>query len=209
MSGRGVSAVAACATCLRRGGLVGLLAPRIAAALDRPRRPAAGVLALGDEDLVAAVGGARAAEARDFLAAFDEAGARAGLERAGVGAVCRHAAAYPSALLRLDDPPALLYHTAPAEGLASLLDGPSAAVVGARRASAYGLEVAYELGRGLGAAGVGVVSGLALGIDAAAHRGAVDGGGRPIAVLAGGVDVPYPRTHRSLYERVRRAGVVL
>ncbi len=69
------------------------------------------------------------------------------------------------------------------------------AIVGARRASPYGLEMAYELGRGLGAAGVTVVSGLALGIDAAAHRGCLDAGGRPIAVLAGGPDVPYPRSN--------------
>ena len=86
--------------------------------------------------------------------------------------------------------------------------GPSR-VVGARRASPYGLEMAYELGRGLGAAGVTVVSGLALGIDAAAHRGCLDAGGPAIAVLAGGPDVPYPRSNLGLYERIHRDGIAV
>ena len=77
-------------------------------------------------------------------------------------------------------------------------------LVGTRRASPYGTEVAYALGRGLGAAGVPVVSGLALGIDGTAHRGCLDGGGVPVAVVASGPDVVYPRRHRSLHERVRR-----
>ena len=204
-----MSAVAACGACLRRGGLVGLLAPRIAAALDRPGRPSAGVLALDDEDLIAAVGGRRPEPARRFLAEFDESAAREGLERAGFGAVCPHAGAYPRALLRLEDPPAAVYHAGAPEALERALDGPSVAVVGARRSSAYGVEVAYGLGRGLAAAGVGVVSGLALGVDAAAHQGALDGRGRPIAVLAAGVDVAYPRTNRPLHERVRGTGILL
>jgi DNA processing protein len=82
-------------------------------------------------------------------------------------------------------------------------------LVGTRRASPYGTEVAYALGRGLGAAGVPVVSGLALGIDGTAHRGCLDGGGVPVAVVASGADVVYPRRHRSLHERVCREGVVL
>ena len=69
--------------------------------------------------------------------------------------------------------------------------------------------MAYALGRGLGAAGVTVVSGLALGIDATAHRGCLDGGGLPVAVLACGPDVVYPRRHRRLHERVREEGLVL
>ena len=82
-------------------------------------------------------------------------------------------------------------------------------VVGTRRASPYGTEVAYALGRGLGAAGVPVISGLALGIDGTAHRGCLDGGGVPVAVVASGPDVVYPRRHRSLHERVRAEGLVL
>jgi DNA processing protein len=69
--------------------------------------------------------------------------------------------------------------------------------------------VTRELGRGLGAAGVTVVSGLALGIDAQAHRGCLEGGGAPVAVLACGPDVPYPRTNRRLYEQVCERGLVI
>ncbi|MBA2439540.1 MAG: DNA-protecting protein DprA, partial [Thermoleophilaceae bacterium] len=93
--------------------------------------------------------------------------------------------------------------------LARLTAEPAVALVGTRNPSPYGLEMAYDLGRGLGAAGVPVVSGLALGIDAAAHRGCVDSGGTAVAVLAGGPDVPYPRTNRRLYERVRKSGAVI
>jgi DNA processing protein len=69
--------------------------------------------------------------------------------------------------------------------------------------------VAYAIGRGLGASGVPVVSGLALGIDGTAHRGCLDGSGVPVAVVACGPDVVYPRRHRRLHERVREAGLVL
>jgi DNA processing protein len=83
------------------------------------------------------------------------------------------------------------------------------AIVGTRNPSPYGTEVAYSLGRGLGAAGVPVVSGLALGIDATAHRGCLAGSGLPVAVLACGADVVYPRRHRRLHERIRESGLVL
>ena len=82
-------------------------------------------------------------------------------------------------------------------------------IVGSRRASAYGLRVAERLGRELATAGVAVVSGLALGIDAAAHRGALAGGGTTIAVLAGGPDVVYPRSHGDLYGRVVERGAAI
>lgn len=97
---------------------------------------------------------------------------------------------------------------------------PRVAVVGTRAASVHGLADAWELGAFLGAAGVSVVSGLAIGIDGAAHHGALQAaeaaerdGPRatagPIGVLATGLDVVYPRRHRVLYERVRRHGVLL
>jgi DNA processing protein len=97
-----------------------------------------------------------------------------------------------------------------AELLARLAAGPVVTVVGTRRPSPYGSEMAYTLGRGLAAAGVHVVSGLAFGIDAAAHRGCLEGrAGRAVAVVAGGPDVAYPRRHRRLFERVRQDGVVV
>ncbi len=81
-------------------------------------------------------------------------------------------------------------------------------VVGARRASSYGREIARELGRELAAAGFLVVSGLAFGIDACAHRGALDAG-LTVAVLGCGADVAYPAAHRSLWRRISEQGLVL
>lgn len=83
------------------------------------------------------------------------------------------------------------------------------AIVGTRVATDYGLTIAGDLGAGLGDRGWTVVSGLAFGIDAAAHRGALAAGGATIAVLASGVDVAYPRAHRSLYDQVIAEGLAV
>ena len=96
--------------------------------------------------------------------------------------MCRCRDAYPERLLDLADPPAVL-HVLGDPGVLAIEDG--VAIVGARRASSYGLDVARALGRGLSAARVAVVSGLALGIDSAAHAGALEAPGRTIGVLAG------------------------
>ncbi|MGH2782469.1 MAG: DNA-processing protein DprA, partial [Thermoleophilaceae bacterium] len=93
--------------------------------------------------------------------------------------------------------------------LEALREEPSVAIVGTRNPSPYGNQVAYALGRGLGAARVSVVSGLALGIDATGHRGCLAGRGMPVAVLACGPDVVYPRRHRRLHREVREHGLVL
>jgi DNA processing protein len=196
----------ACDGCLRRAHLVGLLAPRIAGLLDRRARRPAGLLALPEDELLAAVGGERADHVRAALDRFRVGDERERLERLAIHALCRHDASYPQSLVDLEDPPAALFSTA---NPALPERDPAVTVVGTRAASPYGLEVAYELGRGLGAAGVTVVSGLALGIDAAAHRGCLDAGGRAAAVLGGGVDVPYPRQNLNLYRRLRGEGAVL
>jgi DNA processing protein len=83
------------------------------------------------------------------------------------------------------------------------------AIVGARRTDEYGADRAREIAAGLARAGVSVVSGGALGVDAAAHEGALDVGGHTVAVLGTGVDVVYPAEHRSLFERILRAGGAL
>jgi DNA processing protein len=185
-----------------------MLSPRIASELGARGRTAP-ILALDDGALVAAVGGGMKPAARRMLRTFDPAAALDALTQAGLYGVCRHGPAYPQQLLDLVDPPALLHSSAPPARLAELCGGPAVAIVGTRRASTYGLEVATALGRGLAAAGVTVVSGLALGIDAAAHRGALDAGGPTVAVLGCGADVAYPRTNRSLYERIRTSGAVV
>ena len=199
----------ACDACLRRALLLAHLAPRIAGLLGRADSRSTGLLALPEDDLVAAAAGRRVERALAFLDALDVDAERERLAADGHGAVCAHGAAYPPLLLDLPDPPAVLFAAGRPDVLDVLREEPSVAVVGTRRASPYGTEVAYALGRGLGAAGVPVVSGLALGIDGTAHRGCLDGGGVPVAVVASGPDVVYPRRHRSLHERVCREGVVL
>jgi DNA processing protein len=111
---------------------------------------------------------------------------------------------YPDALLDLVDPPAVLFLRG-----RPVVEGSSVAVVGARLCSPYGSELASMLGGGLAAAGVTVVSGAALGIDAAAHRGALRADGPTVAVLGSGIDVPYPRGNRRLIERIAEAGTVV
>ncbi len=104
------------------------------------------------------------------------------------------------------DPPLVLF----CKGDVDLLGGQHhIAVVGTRRCTTVGRRVAYQLGRDLGSAGLSVVSGLALGVDAAAHKGCLDGGGRPIAVVASGVDVVYPQRNNSLWAEVVADGVLV
>jgi DNA processing protein len=196
--------VSACDACLRRSRLLGLLAPRIAGLLDRPGSRSAGVLALPDAELVEAIAGEGAEDVRARLAELDAGREREALAERGIGVACRHRRGFPAQLADLHDPPTALFFLGE---LPEVEHG--VAIVGARSASPYGLEVAYALGRGLGAAGVTVVSGLALGIDAAAHRGCLDGGGRAVAVLAGGPDVLYPRQNGRLYERIAAGGAVV
>lgn len=199
----------ACGACLRRAALIARLAPRIAGLLDRPRGRVHGLLALEEDELLAAAAGDRADELRCELEDFDADSERERVASVGAEVVCRHGAAYPPRLLDLDDPPATLFACGRLEALDRLREEPAVAIVGTRNPSPYGTEVAYSLGRGLGAANVPVVSGLALGIDATAHRGCLDGRGLAVAVLAGGPEAAYPRRHRRLHERVREQGVVL
>jgi DNA processing protein len=95
------------------------------------------------------------------------------------------------------------------DGAHALLDAPAVAVVGARACSPYGAQVARTLGRELGGAGLVVVSGMARGVDAEAHRGTLDGGGRTVAVLGCGIDRDYPATHAELARRIRDTGLVV
>jgi len=112
---------------------------------------------------------------------------------------------YPSSLKELSDPPPLLF----LRGRDSLLQGPAVAVVGARRATEVGRETAEALGRILASAGITVVSGLARGIDGAAHRGALSVDGPTLAVLGSGLDVAYPPIHRRLFREMGRRGLLV
>jgi len=117
----------------------------------------------------------------------------------------RHHPDYPALLRRAPGPPAAL-HVA---GDPLLLWHPAVAIVGSRSPSAAGIEHAYAFARALAQAGFCIVSGMAAGIDAAAHRGALTVHGRTIAVLARGVDVVYPPTHRELHAQIREQGAVV
>ncbi|MEZ4415057.1 MAG: DNA-processing protein DprA [Gemmatimonadota bacterium] len=129
----------------------------------------------------------------------------AGSDRDGTHVVPWGSAAYPDRLRALADPPAVLF----LHGEPRLLARPGVAVVGARNASPYGLRHAEGLARQLSQAGAVVFSGLALGIDAAAHRGALDGPGGTVGVLGAGLDVPYPHRHRDLRRRIVERGLLV
>jgi DNA processing protein len=126
-------------------------------------------------------------------------------EAAGVRVLVPGDGDWPAGLVEDPEPPAVLF----ARGEPSVLSRPCVAVIGTRRCSHAGREVARQLGRELAEAGVCVLSGLALGIDGAAHAGALAGGAAPAAVVATGLDVIYPRRHAELWRAVSERGVVL
>jgi DNA processing protein len=113
--------------------------------------------------------------------------------------------AYPALLRHIADPPLALH----LRGDVSLLARPAISIVGSRRASLYGINAAEELARRLAPTGLVIVSGLALGVDCAAHQAALDCGGATIAVLGTGIDVIYPRSNRRLYRRIDEKGLIV
>lgn len=123
----------------------------------------------------------------------------------GVDLVCIGEGGYPVGLRFTHDPPPVLY----VRGRLDRADVEAVAVVGSRAASAYGLATAERLARELASAGVTVVSGLAIGVDAAAHRGALRGGGRSVAVLGSGIDRIYPSRNRRLAEEIVEQGALV
>jgi len=124
---------------------------------------------------------------------------------AGVGVVVQGGPAYPDLLAADPDPPVILFQL----GDPDVVVGPRVAIVGTRDCTRYGHELAFELAGDLSAAGVSIVSGLALGIDSAAHAGAVEvDGAPPIAVVGSGLDVIYPRRNGPLWREVARRGVI-
>ena len=148
----------------------------------------------------------RSARFAAFQAVFDEADYLRKLAARGYRWVARSDPAFPHLLRSIHDPPPGLFIRGPAP--IALLERPSVAVVGARACSHYGSAVAASLARELTAAGVIVVSGLARGVDGAAHRGALQVGAT-VAVLGCGIDRDYPRTHASLASEVAREGLIV
>jgi len=147
--------------------------------------------------LIRPPGGARwAGHARSF----DPAAYERRLAESGFRFVARSAPAFPSLLRAVHDPPAGLFLRGAADP--ALLSRPAVAVVGARACSGYGASAARTVARDLARAGLVVVSGLARGVDAEAHRGALEGGGATVAVLGCGIDRDYPAAHAELARRI-------
>ena len=119
----------------------------------------------------------------------------------------RKDSAYPSLLGAIHDPPAQLYVRGMAD--TAVLAERAIAIVGARACSSYGRSVARSLARELAGAGLVVVSGMARGIDGEAHRGALDAGGRTVAVLGCGIDRDYPAAHAELARRIAERGLIV
>lgn len=130
---------------------------------------------------------------------------RAWCETPGHAIVALDDPAYPAALLTMHDPPPILY----VRGRLESLHAPGIAIVGSRSATPQGADDARRFARELAAAGFVVVSGLALGIDAAAHRGALEGGGETVAVVGTGADVVYPAQHVALAHDIAQRGAII
>ena len=172
---------------LKQFGLPEIILSATRAQLERAAGPAAGQL-LNPEGIAAAIERALrwTAESGHAVVTLADAG-------------------YPRLLLEIPDPPPLLYAT----GRLDLLGRPALAVVGSRNATAQGVRDAEQFAKSFSAAGLTIVSGLALGIDAAAHRGGLAAEGSTIAVLGTGVDVIYPRQNAELAGSIARAGLLL
>ena len=145
--------------------------------------------AFGDIDAV------RASAERDAAAARSR----------GINMVSWQSPAYPPLLREINDPPVLLFF----RGVLPNPETPLAAVVGTRKPSPQAAAQAFDIAKGLARGGISVVSGLAFGIDAAAHRGNIEGGGATVAVLGSGVDEIYPSSNRPLARRILETGGAL
>lgn len=195
----------ACDTCLRRTWLLA----RLSGHLDQVRGRVGEILELPESELLAALAGAgREAVAAEY-AQVKPTPLRERAVAAGLETICRCDPRYPRRLATLSSPPAVLHVGGGLERFLELTSAEPVAIVGARRASGYGLEMARSLARGLATAGIPVVSGMAIGVDSAAHAGALDAAAPTVAVLPGGAEQPYPPGKRSLYNRIREAGAVV
>ncbi|MDQ8043976.1 MAG: DNA-processing protein DprA [Solirubrobacteraceae bacterium] len=182
-----------------------------AAALAAPLVPTAEGLEPHPGDLVRAVEGVGSVRAKKVEAQYrrwDAAMVIASGVESGLAGVCMCSARYPEALRHLSDPPPVLWVRGSWEPLDDGSDN-AIAMVGTRRPTIVGREAARRIGAGIARSGGTVVSGMALGIDGAAHEGALSVGGTTIAVLAGGADRATPPSHGRLYDRILERGCVV
>lgn len=213
MAADGGGNVSACPACLSRALLLRNLAPNISRAVDRRAGDRArDLLALDDRALARAVTADRAtARAALSDAAGDAAhGALSRrLEQEGCFSACRHDRDWPASLSRLGPAEPAALFGAGERSLLTESERAAVTLVGARRAGAYGREVAGVLGKELAATGLTVISGMAMGVDAAAHLGALEVGGPTVAILGAGPERPYPRSARRLHLELRDRGLVV
>ncbi|MBS1842937.1 MAG: DNA-protecting protein DprA [Actinobacteria bacterium] len=200
----------ACVECLRRSWLLALLGSFLErTATGKVGRRSPELLRLSDEDLVEAVAPEPGKKMLEDLAALEEGWFAERLEEAGCWSICRHDDRFPPGLRDAADGPRVLLGLGDFGLLEAIEPQAAVTIVGSRRATSYGREVARDLARELSDAGLVVVSGLAFGIDACAHRGALDAKGRTIAVLGCGPDTPYPAAHRGLWRAIVETGAVI
>ena len=194
-----------CDACVARSWLL----VRMAGHIERVRGRIDAVLELAEDELIAALGGREQDRLRRELEQVDLSAARVRSERAGLETICRCDPAYPRVLRELPAPPAVLHVAGGLPRLLAMVGGDAVAIVGSRRATPYGLEVARALARGLSVSGVVVVSGMALGIDSAAHAGALEAGAPTVAVLPHSPERPYPAGQRPLHRRILAGGAAV
>ncbi|MFQ5454854.1 MAG: DNA-processing protein DprA [Nitrospirota bacterium] len=127
------------------------------------------------------------------------------IKEMGISLITMNDEEYPDNLRHIYDPPPMLYM----KGMLKDVDKRSVAIVGSRNASGYGKWIAGKISRGLGSKGFTVVSGMARGIDSSAHKGAIESGGRTIAVIGCGIDTIYPPENKMLMKEILRAGAVI
>jgi DNA processing protein len=201
----------ACDACLRRAWLVASLSGHIETAVnDSPGSRASELLGLPDRELAVALARSEARSALDEAADRDPEALWKGISDARSWAICRHDASYPAAVLDCGkEAPAVLFGRGDRLLLGELSADRAVTIVGARRPSMYGRDMGTAIAQETGAAGLAVVSGMALGIDSCAHRGALNAGGLTVAVLGGGPDVPHPARMRRLYQEIVERGLVL
>jgi len=187
--------------------LVPGLGPRLMAALlQRFGSPAAALRATTDQlRQIAHIGGKIATDLYEAMRKVDVAAELECLARHETHLLVLGTPEYPAALATIAVPPRLLY----VRGKLEARDADSVAIVGSRQCTPYGRRVAERLASDLARAGFTIVSGLARGIDGAAHRGALQAGGRTVGVLAGGLSKIYPPEHKDLAEEVRNAGALV
>jgi DNA processing protein len=187
--------------------LVPGLGPRLTAALLARFGSARGVLEASAAQLqeVPHIGAKTASGLHEAIRNVNIEGELEQVARFGVQVLRLGTPEYPATLATIPDPPHLLY----VRGALSAADARAVAIVGSRQCTSYGVRIAERLGSGLARAGYTIVSGLARGIDGAAHRGALQAKGRTLAVLAGGLSKIYPPEHADLAREVEASGALL